>query len=191
VSNSERQKSEETSASRNLKQIYEGRIITVNQETLTLQNGKESRYDIVKHPGAVAILPIDETGRILFIKQWRRAAETILIEIPAGTLEKNETPLECAHREVDEETGFGARKMTPLGGFYTAPGFCSEYIHLFIAEDLFPGSLSDDDSEYIDLLPLTLEQAVTLIKQGAFIDGKTLAAVTLYNLWLADRKGKR
>ncbi len=181
---SERQRDQEEAARKELFLAYQGKIISAYKETLYGEDGTVSVRDFVKHPGAVAILPVDENGHILFIKQWRRAAGTILIEIPAGTLEAGENPLECADRELQEEIGFRANTMISLGGFYTVPGFCNEYIHLFLAKDLFPSVLWADDSDYIDLFALSLEEALTLASEGAFLDSKTLSALCLYQLWL-------
>lgn len=181
---SKKQQDEEVSAKKESLLTYEGKIISAYKETLNLKDGRVIIRDVVRHPGAVAILPVDENGHLLFIKQWRHAAQTILIEIPAGTLEVGESPLECADRELQEEIGFRANTMIPLGGFYTAPGFCNEYIHLFLAKDLFPSILWADDSDYIDLFALSLEEALTLASEGAFLDSKTLSALSLYQLWL-------
>ncbi len=181
---SEKQRVQEEGAKKELSLIYQGKIISAYKETLHFEDGTTAVRDLVKHPGAVAIIPVDENGHILFIKQWRRAAQKILIEIPAGTLEVGEIPLECADRELQEEIGFRANTMISLGGFYTAPGFCDEYIHLFLAKDLFPSILWADDSDYIDLFALSLEEALTLASEGAFLDSKTLSALSLYQLWL-------
>lgn len=183
--NSTRQKNRELNTTKKTEEIYQGRIITVYQETLYLED-KTAVMDLVKHPGAVAILPVDSKGKLLLIKQWRRAAGKILIEIPAGTLEKDEHPIECAARELREETGFSAGTLIPLGGFYSAPGFCNEYIHLFLAKDLSPNPLWADDSDDIDLFPVSLEEAMLLSTKGELLDSKTLAALYLYQLWTAN-----
>ena len=183
--NSKRQRDRELAAKTKTDKIHQGRIITVYQETLYFED-KTSVFDFVKHPGAVAILPVDANGKLLLIKQWRRASGKILIEVPAGTLEKGEYPIECAARELREETGFSAETLIPLGGFYSAPGFCDEYIHLFLAKDLSPNPLWSDDSDDIDLFPVSLEEAMMLSTRGELLDSKTLAALYLYQLWTAN-----
>ena len=183
--NSRGQKERELAAAKKTDEIHQGRIITVYQETLYLKD-KTVVIDLVKHPWAVAILPIDSKGNLLFIKQWRRAAEKILIEIPAGTLEEGEHPIDCAARELREETGFSAETLIPLGGFYSAPGFCNEYIHFFLAKDLSPNPLWADDSDDIDLFSISLEEAMLLSTKGELLDSKTLAALYLYQLWTAN-----
>jgi ADP-ribose pyrophosphatase len=180
----EKQKRLEECALKETFPIYQGRIISVSQEKYHLTEETVAIIDKVSHPGAVAILPVDDKNRILCIRQWRRAAGTILIEIPAGTLEPGETPLFTAQRELQEEIGYRANILTPLGGFYTAPGFCTEYIHLFLAKDLVHDPLWADDTDYIDILPISLEELQTAAKKGEIIDSKTLSALYLYSLHL-------
>lgn len=159
--------------------IYKGRIVQLKLETYQWDHHTKVA-EIVHHPGAVVILPIDPEGRILLVQQWRRAAQEILIELPAGTLEKNEDPVTCAKRELQEETGFSAKKIKSLGGFFSAPGFCDEYLHLFLAEDLYPSPLPPDDDEMIDLLPLTMNEAKKMIEQNKIRDAKTIAGLLRY-----------
>ncbi|MCB1074199.1 MAG: NUDIX hydrolase [Simkania sp.] len=161
--------------------IHEGRIITLAQDQIQYENGQEKTFDIVLHPGAVAMIPINAEGKMILVKQWRRAARQILLELPAGTLEAAEDPLECAQRELQEEIGFEARSITSLGGFFTAPGFCNEYIYLFLAKDLHPNPLVGDDSEEIDTVALTLEEAMEMIDQNEIVDAKTIAGIYRYN----------
>ena len=173
------QQQKESLAPKTLKLIHQGRIISCYEETLTFPEEKKA-FDVVKHPGAVAILAIDEKENLVLIKQWRRTVEEILIEIPAGTLEKGEDPYHCAQRELREETGFRANSLTLLGGFYTAPGFCNEYIHLFLAKDLIHDPLQAEDSDDIDLYLIPLQTAFSLSQQGKIKDCKTLSALFLY-----------
>jgi len=161
---------------------YKGKIVSLRLNTYKI--GKKTKIaEVVEHPGAVVIVPVDEKGRLLLIEQWRRAASEILIELPAGTLEKNEQPESAAGRELQEETGFKAKTLTPLGGFFSAPGFCNEYLHLFAAEDLYPSPLAPDDDESIDLLPTPLSEAVEMIKKKIIRDAKTIAGIYMYQLW--------
>ena len=159
--------------------IYKGKIVNLKLETYKFED-RTKIAEIIHHRGAVVILPIDLRGRLLLIQQWRRAAKDILIELPAGTLEENEDPLVCADRELQEETGFKAGKMQSLGGFFTAPGFCDEYLHLYIATDLTPSYLPPDDDELIDLLPVTIKEAKHLIEENKIRDAKTIAGILKY-----------
>ncbi|MBX7065752.1 MAG: NUDIX hydrolase [Parachlamydiales bacterium] len=171
------QKEQEKSIENKL--VYKGKIITLQLETFDVL-GKSKTFEVIKHGGAVVILPIAADGRILLVQQWRRAVGEITIELPAGGLEKGEEPLACAKRELQEETGFAAKKIKPFGGFYSAPGFCDEFLHMFLAEDLYPSPLPPDDGEMIDLLPVTLNEAKHLITENRIRDAKTIAGILRY-----------
>lgn len=179
---SQERKNKEEKALKKTLLRYEGTRISLFSTVFTWEDGSESSREIVKHPGAVAILPVDKDGNLIFIKQRRTAAEEILIEIPAGTLEPPEPPKDCAIRELQEEIGFRPRSLIPLGGFFTAPGFCNEFIHLFLAQDLEVSRLKAEDTDGIDILPVSLEEALTLALSGKIRDGKTLSALFLYQL---------
>ena len=159
--------------------VYRGRIVSLNVETVDWPE-KRKTYDIVMHPGAVAMVPIDNEGRIIFIEQWRRSIKSILLEIPAGTLNGGEDPSACAARELQEEIGYAPKQLTSLGSIYSSPGFCNEHIEIFLAEDLTPSKLKADDSESIDVVHYSLDEVDQLIKQGKIHDAKTLSAIMLY-----------
>lgn len=163
---------------------YQGRIIRLRLDTYQF-DAKIKIAEIIHHPGAVVIIPIDEKERLLLVRQWRRAAEEILLELPAGTLEEKEQPEACAKRELQEETGFAAKTLIPLGGFFSAPGFCSEYLHLFAAEHLTSSPLPPDDDEGIDLFPTPLPDAIRMIEENKIRDVKTIAGIFKYQLWKA------
>jgi len=188
VSKSEKQKQIEKAGKKERTLVYTGRIINVFQDKLYLENEKVAISDHVFHPGAVAILPINQENKIICIKQWRRAAQTILLEIPAGVLEKDEDPLTAAQRELQEEIGFRPGELIPLGGIYTAPGFCTEYIHFFIGKDLTYDPLWADDTDYIDIVSYSLEELLSLVGKGEIADSKTLSALFLYQQWLKNQE---
>ncbi len=171
---------EEKAAKPSSRYLHKGKILQIRLDTFQ-KEGKERTFEIVEHPGAVAILPITSKGDIILVRQWRRAAETILLEIPAGTLEKRENPASCAQRELQEETGFYAHSLLPYGGFYTVPGFCTEFIHLFIAKDLEKRPLPADDDEGIDVIVVSLKEALQLIQKEEIKDAKTILALYKYN----------
>jgi ADP-ribose pyrophosphatase len=160
--------------------VYEGRIISLQTECVHLDDRSTKKTDVILHPGAVGILPVHPSGKLVLIKQWRRAVKKIIIEIPAGTLEKNEHAIDCAQRELQEETGFKANTMIPIGGFYTAPGFCTEFIHLFLAKDLEESPLYGDDCDEIDLMVVGFDEAMTMVDTNVICDAKTIAALGLY-----------
>lgn len=168
--------------------IYTGKIISLRKDIFQIENSSPHQFDIVLHPGAVGILPINEKGNLLLVKQWRRAAEKILLEIPAGTLEDSEDPLECAKRELQEETGFKGDIFISLGGFYTAPGYCNEYLYLFVAKDLSPSPLPPDEHELIDVVELGLTEALDMIYEHKIEDVKTIAGILQYKNYEDNKK---
>lgn len=157
--------------------IYSGRIIKLSIETVLLPGGREAKREVVRHPGAVAIVPLISPDEVILIKQFRYCAGKALWEIPAGTLEADETPIECAGRELMEETGYRAGRLEPMGGFFTAPGFCTEFLHLFVATELEPCASKLDDDEQIAVHRLLLEEALRKISSGEIIDAKTMVGL--------------
>ncbi len=160
---------------------YQGKVIQLRLDTYNL-DGKTKVFEIIHHPGAVVIIPIDPKGRLLLVRQWRRAIGQITLELPAGTLEDREDPADCAQRELQEETGFRAKTMTPLRGFFSAPGFCDEYLHLFLAEDLVPSPLPPDDDEGIDLVTVEIPEALKWIEEHKIKDAKSIAGILRFAL---------
>lgn len=165
------------------KPLFSFRVFNIREETWRGPDRKTFKRQTVLHPGAVAIVPFDRQGRILLIRQFRPAVNQVLLEIPAGTLEKGEAPLPCAKRELIEETGFAAKKWQRLGAVYTAPGFCSEKIHLFKAWDLKPAFAEQDEDEHIVLHPLSRDKVRKAVRSGKIRDAKTLSAL-LHLQWL-------
>lgn len=189
MSRAQKQKEEEEKTFSHRILMHQGRIISLSVDTYRQQD-KIKTFDLIEHPGAAVILPIDAQGNLLLVEQWRRAAKKILLELPAGTLEPGEDPLVCAARELREETGFASQKITSLGGFYTVPGFCNEYLHLFLAKDLYFDPLPFDEDEGIDLVALSLTQARQKILQNEICDAKTIAGILRYMLLLeSNEKG--
>ena len=161
-------------------EIYRGRVISIRVDEIEIENGRNVRREVVEHPGAVVIVPVDSDGKIHWVRQYRYAAERSLLELPAGTIEPGEEPLACAKREVQEETGHAASGWTPLGGFFTAPGFCTEYMHAFAATGLSSAEAHPDEDEDIEVESLTLEESLARIDTGEVEDAKSIAAVFLY-----------
>jgi ADP-ribose pyrophosphatase len=163
--------------------IYEGRLINLRVDQVRTSTGVESVREIVEHPGAVAVIALDEAGQVLLVKQYRHAVRAVTLEIPAGTLEPDEDPLVAAQRELREETGYRAGKLDRLGGIYTAPGFSTEYIHFYLATQLTADRLSMDEDEVIDVSRSPLAAAVDLIQTGKIDDGKTVGGLLLALAW--------
>lgn len=160
------------------KHIFQGRVIDVGTEDVTLPSGTTVTLDVIRHPGAALVVPLDGEERVLLIKQWRHAAGGWLWECPAGTLNPGETPEQCARREVTEEAGVVAGKLDHAGYIFTAPGFCDEKIHIFIARDLQPAAGHHDDDEVItEVRPVHLEECLAMVARGEICDAKTLAGL--------------
>lgn len=163
---------------------WAGRLISVRVDRVRLANGHETTREIVEHPGAVGILAWDGE-RLAMVRQWRHPAGGELLEIPAGTLDPGEEPQRTAERELGEECGLAAERWETGPGFYTAPGFCTERLTLFLATGLHPVDAATPEDEELDRSWLTLPQALDAIEAGAVSDAKTIAGI----LWLARRLG--
>lgn len=157
--------------------VFEGKILKLRVDTVELPDGRTSRREIVEHRGAVVIAAVDSNRNVLLVRQFRKAVEDELLELPAGTLDPGETPEACALREIQEETGFKAGKLESLGGFYSAPGFLTEYLHLFLATELEPSPRAADEDEDIELVTTHLSQVPRLIAAGEIRDAKSVAGL--------------
>lgn len=159
--------------------IYDGKIISLQVDDVRLPDGQEATREIVKHPGAVAVIPVTADGKIILVKQFRKALEKTIIEIPAGRIEPNEDPKLTAIRELEEETGLGTKEMTYLQSFATSPGFANEIIHVYVAKELFDieDPAAGDEDEFIDLVAVTIEEAEALVASGDIYDAKTAFAI--------------
>lgn len=160
-------------------EIYKGHVIDVYRDTLRTAEGHELKRDLVAHKGAVVILAVDGE-ELLFVRQYRYPAEQELLECVAGGLEPGEDPATAADRELQEEIGFKAGRLTKLSAFYSAPGFCNELLHLYLAEELTPSKLPGDEDEQIEVVRLTLPAALAMARSGEIRDAKTLAALLFW-----------
>lgn len=159
--------------------ILKGRAFAIRRDTLKTPNGAETKFDIIEHGGSVIIVPVDGDGNLLFVRQYRHAAGMDLLELPAGTLDEGEEPSACAAREIREETGFAADRMEKIGSFYLAPGYSTEYMHVFLAQSLRHDPLEADADEFLSVEKLTLAEAFQLAESGGMPDAKSLAALLL------------
>ena len=162
------------------KEIYRGRIITLIREEARCGDRRIVR-DIITHPGAVVILPVLPDGRLVLVRQYRRAVDRWLFELPAGTRDRRESERACAHRELEEETGWRATRLTRLSRFYAAPGCLSERMTLFLATSLRQRVAHPEPDELLKPVTMTLRAALQKIRTGAICDAKTIIGILLFS----------
>ncbi|SFL69289.1 NUDIX hydrolase [Salibacterium qingdaonense] len=157
--------------------IYNGKIIDVRVHEVQLPDGRTGKREVVNHPGAVAVIARTPSGKIILVRQYRKALEKELFEIPAGKLEPGEDPEMSAFRELEEETGYRAHGLKKTASFYTSPGFADEIIHLYEADRVTKGQTSTDEDEFVELVEVSLEEAQQFIREEKIHDAKTMYAV--------------
>ena len=160
--------------------LYTGKRFWVERCQQVLADGSVHRRDIVRHPGAVVILPLLDDGRVGLIRNYRVAAGKTLLELPAGTLERGEDPEDCARRELAEETGYRAERLQRLAVFYASPGILDERMHLYLATGLRAGPMALDAGEEISVVPTAWDEALAMARDGRIEDGKTLVGLLHY-----------
>lgn len=155
--------------------IFKGRAIDLWREKVLYPDGRTATIEVLLHPGAVTILPLDEEGNIWFVRQYRHPAGQMLLELPAGTCEPGEPPEVTAAREIREEIGMAAESLEELQGLFLAPGYSTEYMHNFLATGLYPDQLEMDASEFIQVEKYPVAEVYAMLDRGEIIDGKTIA----------------
>lgn len=172
--------------------IYEGRILHVEKWQVTCPNGHAAPREIVVHKGAAAVVPVYEDGTTLLVRQHRVSVDRVTLEIPAGKLDSaDEDPLECAIRELREETGLKAEKMTLLTSVLTTPGFCTEKIGIYLAQGLTEGDMHLDEDEFLGVVRMPLQEAIDMIMRGDIRDGKTICGLLLARDVIAAQKEQK
>ncbi len=170
--------------------VYQGRAFDVERVQMSLPDGKQRPYDLVRHNDSVTILPLDGQGNLLFVNQYRLGAGSNLLELPAGVMSDGEEPEACAAREVREETGMAASRLELLGDFYLAPGYSSEHMYIYLATGLYADALEQDPDEFLRLEPIAAARAYEMARGGQIHDAKSLAALMLaepkLSEWLAE-----
>jgi len=165
--------------------IYDGQVVKLRVDTVSMPGDRETTREIVEHSDCVAIVAIDADDNVLLVNQFRKPVEKELLEIPAGGIEPGEDPVTTVRREMQEETDYLPRKVEKIGGFYSAPGYCNEYLYLYLATDLTPSQLHAEDTESIELVRVPVSQIPSLIASGSICDAKSIAGLLIYSSLLA------
>ncbi len=163
----------------NTERVYDGKLLHIDRDQVLLPNGRETVLEIVRHPGASAVVPFVTEDEILLVRQFRYATEGYILEAPAGTLDPGEGPEACARREVEEEVGHRVGRLERLACIYTTPGFTDERIHLWTAHDLTPARQKLDADEVLSVVRLAFEDALEKVRTGEITDAKTICALML------------
>ena len=157
--------------------IFDGRIVHLKVHTVRLPDGSEGQRELIHHQGAAAVVAVDDERHVLLVKQFRLGADSHTIEIPAGILEPDEDPLRAVARELREETGYRPLHIEPLGGLYVAPGYTTEYIHLYYAAGYEKAPLEQDSDEFVEALRVPLREAITMVERGEIVEAKSIVAL--------------
>ncbi|MDR3238839.1 MAG: NUDIX hydrolase [Clostridiales bacterium] len=162
------------------KTVFEGLLVQMRHDRIRLPDGREALREVVIHGPGAAVLPVDTDGKLIFVRQYRHPIQDMALEMPAGVCEKGEDPAVCAARELEEETGIQADKITFLFRFYSSIGFCTEELFLYLAEGIHQGEQRLDEDEFVTLETYTPQEAFDMIRRGEIVDAKTIAAVLYY-----------
>ena len=159
--------------------LMKGRAFTIRRDHLKTPDGRETKFEIIEHGGSAVVIPVDENGNMLLVRQYRHATGGELLELPAGTLDGDEDPKVCAAREIREETGMAASTLIKVGDFYLAPGYSTEFMHVFLATDLSFNPLEADADEFLSVETVPVAEAIKMAERGEMPDAKSLAALFL------------
>ncbi len=170
----------------NSKRLFSGEILGLCYDKVRLPNGKTASREKITHPGAVGIVPVTDDNEILLVRQYRYPVDDITIEIPAGKLDINESPASCAKRELAEEVGALNGELRLLSSFYTTPGFCDEVLHLFIATGFDRSDNNPDEDEFLDIIEIKMDSALSWVKKGKIKDAKTIIGILMAREYLSD-----
>ena len=165
-------------------QVFNGKVVKVFLDDVRLPDGRNARWERVEHPGAVGIVPLLDKSTLLMVRQYRHAVRGDLLEIPAGKLDRDESPVECARRELIEETGYRAERMTKLAEFYNSPGYSDERFFLYAGEYLSPQESVSEPDEFLEVVKIDLSEALSMVSHGSIRDAKSIIGITLTGLFL-------
>jgi ADP-ribose pyrophosphatase len=163
-------------------QLYRGRAVSLRMDTVEKSNGKTTTREVVEHSNCVAVVVVDDQDNVLLVRQYRYPVGKFLLEIPAGGIDPNEEPIDCVRRELQEEIGYFPQKIEELGGFYSVPGYGTEYLHCYLATDLVSSRLIAEDSEGIEVVRVPISKITQIITSGEICDAKSIAALLTFLL---------
>ncbi|QUH31823.1 NUDIX hydrolase [Vallitalea guaymasensis] len=170
------------------KEVFNGKRVRLVIDKLKMPNDKEVNWELITHPGAAAVIPVDNDGNVIMVRQYRNAADEYVLEIPAGGVEEGEDPSICAKRELEEETGYKSDNIEYLLKFYSSIGITDEMISIYVATDLQESQQNLDDDEYVTIEKYKLDELVDMIYSGQITDGKTISGLLAYKCKLNDMK---
>lgn len=161
--------------------VFKGKVFNIKVDEIIYNSGNKGVREVIVHPGGAVVVPIAESGKIILVKQYRYPFGEHLFELPAGKLEPNENPLVCASRELIEETGYTSKNLTQLGKIYTSPGFCSEILYIYLAENLIEGNHNREEGEEgMEVFEFNLMELNQMISDGKIVDAKTISGIHFY-----------
>ena len=164
--------------------LFRGKVFDLQVDEIEYDSGNKGIREVAVHPGGAVVVPVKGDGKIVMVNQFRYPFQKFLLEMPAGKLDKNEDPMVCAMRELEEETGFKTKNITKLGAICTTPGFCTEVLHIFLAKDLTPGNHNREEGEHgMEVFEFTIEEIEKKILAGEIVDAKTICGVQLLKLY--------
>lgn len=166
------------------KTVFEGKIVRLYVDRVRMPNGMEAEREVIRHWGAVGMVPLDKFGNVFLVRQYRHATGEDLLEIPAGKLLPGEDPLECAKRELMEEIGHSAAEWLKLAVFYTSPGFSDEVLHLYLGRSLKEGMAAPEEDEFLEVIQMPLSESLVMVARSEIRDSKTIAGLSLTNLFM-------
>jgi ADP-ribose pyrophosphatase len=167
---------------------FHGKVFDLRVDNIIYNSGNEGIREVAVHPGGAVVVAANGNGKIIFVKQYRYPLDKALIELPAGKLEKNEDPIHCAIRELEEETGYSSGKIEKLGSIFTTPGFCTEELHIYLAKDLKPGNHNREEGEFgMQIFELSLDEIEGKIKTAEIKDSKTICGIYMYRNFLSGK----
>ena len=160
--------------------LHRGKVFNTKVDQIKYKSGNRAVREVAEHPGGAVVLPVTDNGKIIMVTQYRFPVEKVLLELPAGKLGKNENPLHCAVRELEEETGYISENVKEIGSIYTTPGYSSERLWIYLAKDLKPGNHNREEGEYgMEVFELSMKEIEAKILKGEIVDGKTICGIFL------------